>query len=84
MLNIQETVQFHSQIFKLVDYYKKANRIEEEAMDGDQVEALAKHIEIVINLYQGNITFNEYLDLTNKLEERICNDFFMNGLRLVL
>ncbi len=69
MLNIQETVQFHSQIFKLVDYYKKANRIEEEAMDGDQVEALAKHIEIVINLYQGNITFNEYLDLTNKLEE---------------
>lgn len=70
MLNIQETVQFHSQIFKLVDYYKKANRIEEEAMDGDQVEALAKHIEIVINLYQGNITFNEYLDLTNKLEER--------------
>jgi len=72
MLNIQETVQFHSQIFKLVDYYKKASGIDkDEAMDGDQVEKLAEHIQIVINLYQGNITFNEYMDLTSKLEERI-------------
>jgi len=72
MLNIQETVQFHSQIFKLVDYYKRANRIDkDEAMDGDQVEKLTEHIQIVINLYQGNITFDEYMDLTSKLEERI-------------
>jgi len=72
MLNIQETVQFHSQIFKLVDYYKRANRIDkDEAMDGDQVEKLTEHIQIVINLYQGNITFDEYMELTSKLEERI-------------
>ena len=71
MLSIKDSIAFHKKVFEVVDLYREAMGYDiEDAMDGDATEDLSRHILMVIDLYQGNTTFSEFLKATKKLEER--------------
>lgn len=50
---------------KLIDLVMSKRGTENDTpLDGDEVEALVKNIEAIINLHEGNITEEEFEELT--------------------
>ena len=60
---------WQEELRKILDDYKEGNL--EEPLDGDAVELLIDHLRNKINLMEGNITEDEYLDLEEKGDMRI-------------
>lgn len=59
MLNLE----FEKQLQEILDIYNQGNN---EALDGDEVDILIKHLRNQLNLMQGNITNKEYKELECK------------------
>lgn len=55
-------LEFGEELREILKKYKEGN---DEALDGDEVERLVKHLRNQLNLIEGNITEDEYI----KLEE---------------
>jgi len=53
--------------------YKRETGNDYDPLDGDDVEFIAKVIELELNLYQGNLTRAEYFDLVAQLNKEVDN-----------
>ena len=58
-------LQFEKPLQEIIDIY---NDGVDEALDGDDVDRLVKHLRNQLNLMQGNITNSEYRELERKAE----------------
>ena len=61
-------LEFEEELYKILDRYTKDNPWTDEPLDGDEVETLVKHLRNQLNLINGNITNDEYLELEEKGE----------------
>lgn len=53
-------LEFQEELNQIIKTYKQG---EEEPLDGDDVDRLTEHIRNQLNLIEGNITQEEYLEL---------------------
>ena len=56
---------FKEPVKKILKEYKNGNT---DPLDGDEVDRITEHIRNKLNLFEGNITENEYLILNNKIK----------------
>lgn len=53
-------LQFQEELNQIIKKYKDGS---EEPLDGDEVDKLTEHIRNQLNLIEGNITEEEYMEL---------------------
>jgi hypothetical protein len=58
-------LQFDKQLREILEIYKDGS---DEPLDADEVERLIQHLKNQLNLIEGNITEEEYLQLESDIE----------------
>lgn len=56
-------LEFEEELYKILDRYTQGDSWTETPLDGDEVDKLTEHIRNQLNLINGNITNEEYLEL---------------------
>ncbi len=55
-------LEFDEELGRILDKYSE-NGWKDEPLDGDEVETLVEHLRNQLNYMNGNITYNEYIEM---------------------
>ena len=77
-VNLEEYA-WTEELRKIINDYKEGSP--DEPLDGDEVETLVNHLRNKINLMEGNITWDEYLEQEEKDDKtiKISVEQFLDG-----
>ena len=67
-------LEFEDELCKILERYTKEDPWTETPLDGDEVDVLVEHIRNQLNLINGNITNEEYLELEEQATSKYTNE----------
>ena len=67
-------LEFEEELYKILDKYTQDDSWTETPLDGDEVDKLTEHIRNQLNLINGNITNEEYLELEEQATSEYTNE----------